>query len=148
MKRNPKHKLYDDAFVLFVEYGMTCKAISESMPIAENTLSRWRIANKWDKHREDVLARPDKIRDILLTELKSVAEGNKPKIDTDALSKISKTLQYFDGKLSLPVCIAVLKDCDNFIVQVEPGEIQKVMELHKAYLYNKAQNESLKTELK
>lgn len=148
MRSKPKHKLYDDVYTLFVDYGMTCIAIADMLPISERTLSKWRIAMNWDKDREVTLARPDKIREILMTELKSVAEGNKPKIDTDALSKISKTLQYFDGKLSLPICVAVLKECDWFVVRIAPDKAMEITELHKAYLYDKAQDESLKVEMK
>lgn len=143
-KKKPRHRLYDDTYSMFVEYGMTCTAISEMTNISEATLSKWRNEMSWDRMREETLARPDKIREILLKELKSVAEGNKAKIDTDALSKINKTLQYFDGKLSLPVIVAALKECDNFIVAIDPQKALEISEWHKSFILERAKMESLK----
>lgn len=143
-KKKPRHKLYDDAFSMFVEYGMNCSTISEMTGITEPTLSKWRNDMNWDRMREETLARPDKIREILLKELKSIAEGNKAKIDTDALSKISKTLQYFDGKLSLPIIVAAMMECDNFIVTIDPQMALTISEWHKKFIHERAKTESLK----
>jgi hypothetical protein len=143
-KKKPRHKLYDDAYEMFVEYGMSCTAISEAINITEATLSKWRNDMLWERKREETLARPDKIREILMKELKSVAEGNKPKIDTDALSKINKTLQYFDGKLSLPIIVAAMKECDNFIVAIDPQKALEISEWHKSFILERAKTESLK----
>lgn len=143
-KKKPRHRLYDDAYIMFVEYGMTCTAIAEAINLTEATLSKWRNDMDWDRKREDTLARPDKIKEILMQELRSVAEGKPAKIDTDALSKINKTLQYFDGKLSLPIIVAAMKECDNFIMTVDPQKALEISEWHKAFIYERAKIESLK----
>lgn len=144
MKTKPKHKLYADACALFVEQGLTCTAIAELLTISENTLSKWRTGMDWDTERANALSRPDKIKEILLKELTSVAEGNKARIDTDALSKISKTLQYFDGKVSLPIIVSVFKEFDNFVVDVDPHLALKFTEYHKAFINHRAQIDSAK----
>lgn len=143
-KKKPRHPLYNDACAMFTEHGMTCAAIADNTGLTEATLSKWRKDMDWDKLREEILVRPDRIRDILMKELKSVAEGNKASIDTDALSKINKTLQYFDGKLSLPIIVAALKECDNFIMTVDPKKALEICEYHKAFILYRAKMESLK----
>jgi hypothetical protein len=143
-KKKPRHRLYDDAYTMFVEYGMTAAAIAESTGLTEATLSKWRNSMGWDRDREETLARPDKIREVLMKELKSIAEGEKPKIDTDALSKISKTLQYFDGRLSLPILVSALKECDNFILKYYPDKAVEIVGFHKEFLIDRAKQDSLK----
>lgn len=142
--QTPKHKLYSLAETLFTEQGMTCSAISQQLEISEQTLSKWRTSMGWDSRREEVLSSPDKIRSILREELKWVAEGGKPRIDTDALSKISKTLQYFDGKVALSVVISVFKEFDNWMVEVEPQTAIKFTEFHRRFISHRAKIDSLK----
>ena len=127
----PKHKLYTAAYNCFVEQGMTCAGISDMLGIREATLSEWRRGMKWDEK-------------LLLTEMQWIAEGNKARLDTDGLSKVAKSLQYFDGKVPLSVVISVLKEVDNFIAEVAPQEITRQTELHRMYIAHRAQVESLK----
>jgi hypothetical protein len=140
----PAHKLYDVAETLFVEKGMTCAAISEDLKIRETTLSGWRAKMQWDTARQQFLTTPGAIRKLLLAELEFVAGGNKSRIDTDSLSKIAKTLTYFDGKIALPVIVTVFKDYDNWIAETHPHEAIKEMGYHKEYLHHLAKLESYK----
>jgi DNA-binding Xre family transcriptional regulator len=144
MSKTPKHKLYPLSESLFVEQGLTCAEISEQTGITEATLSKWRTVMLWDTRREEVLSSPDKIRQILRDELKSVAEGNKSKIDTDALSKIAKTLQYFDGKVSLSVVVSVFKEFDNFMVGVDPAKAVEFTEYHRMFVNHRANQDAKK----
>ena len=57
-----------------------------------------------------------------------IAEGNKARLDTDGLSKVAKSLQYFDGKVPLSVVISVLKEVDNFVAEINPQEVVKITE--------------------
>ena len=144
MKR-PKHKLYDAAYTLFVEQGMTCAAIAETLSIKrEATLSEWRQAMKWDEDRRRFLSSPAEIRRLLLSEMEHVAGGGKPRIDTDALSKIGKALTYFDGKLSVTVIIAVLKEFDLFMAEVNPHKAVEFLEYHKQFIHHRAKLENMK----
>jgi transposase-like protein len=140
----PKHKLYDDAATLFIEQGLTCNAISEQLGITEATLSKWRGQMNWEARREDYLSSPGKIKELLQKELKSVAAGNKTLIDTDALSKIAKTLQYFDEKVSLPVIVSVFREFDNFMVEIDPVMAVTFTQYHKMFINRRAQTDSLK----
>lgn len=144
MKQTPRHKLYNVAETLFVDQGFACKAIAEQLELTEATLSKWRNQMEWDNKREAVLSSPEKIRKILLTELQSVTEGNKSKIDTDALSKISKALQYFDGKVTLSIIISVFKEFDNWMCEIDPQMAVKFTEYHRMFANYHAQMDSLR----
>ena len=143
-RKKPKHRLYDTAETLFVEKGMTCAAIAEELPISEVSLSKWRTQMGWDDERQKYLSTPGAIRKLLLAELEHVAGGGKPRIDTDALSKINKALTYFDGKIALPVVITVFKDYDQYNGELYPHEVAREMQKHKDYLHHLAKLESLK----
>nr|DAS26067.1 MAG TPA: Protein of unknown function (DUF1804) [Caudoviricetes sp.] len=140
----PKHKLYTAAYNCFVEQGMTCAGIAELLGIREATLSEWRRGMKWDEKRKASLAAPGKIRELLLDEMQWIAEGNKARLDTDGLSKVAKSLQYFDGKVPLSVVISVLKEVDNFVAEINPQEVVKITEYHRMFIQHRAQVDSLK----
>lgn len=144
MKKTPKHKLYSDAETMFTEHGSTCTEISETLGITEATLSKWRNQMRWDTMREEILSSPDKIRKILREELQWIAQGKKSRVDTDALSKVSKTLQYFDGKVALSVVIAVLKELDNYMAEIDPAKAVEFTEYHKIFIGHRAKLDSLK----
>lgn len=141
----PKHKLYNLAEDMFVEQGFTCQAIADQLGLTEKTLSKWRNQMNWDTLRDETLASPEKIRKILRQELKNVAEGNPTKIDTDALSKIAKTLQYYDGRVALSVIISVFKEFDTWMVEIDPRMAVKFLEYHKKFLHHRARMDSLKS---
>jgi len=143
IKRYPKHKNYIDAESLFVEAGLTCIAISDILNVSETTLSKWRNKYEWDKSREELLASPGKIREILLRELRSIADGNKPTINADSLSKIQKVFLSFEKQAtSIPVTISVFKAFDNWMAEIEPETAVKFTEFHKKYLHHLAQSQS------
>lgn len=144
MATQPKHKLYSVAESLFVEQGLTCSAISMQLGITEASLSKWRKQMDWDAKRDRIISTPAKIRELLLEEMKSVSEGNKAKIDADALSKINKALTYLDGKVSLSVVISVFMEFDNWMAEVDPKKAAEFTEFHKLFIAWRAEQDSLK----
>ena len=98
----------------------------------------------WDAKRDRVISTPAKIRELLLEEMKSVSEGNKAKIDADALSKINKALTYLDGKVSLSVVISVFMEFDNWMAEVDPKKAAEFTEFHKLFIAWRAEQDSLK----
>ncbi len=136
MKRIPKHKLYQDAEHMFVESGYNCVAIAEILTISEITLSKWRNDQGWDRKREEVLASPYKIRELLMRELASIAEGNKAKINADSLSKIQRVFLSFEkSSTSIPVILSVFKGFDNWMADNDPQTAVLFTEWHKKYLH-------------
>lgn len=97
---------------------------------------------KWGEKRKSALSAPSKIRELLLDEMQSISAGNKARIDTDGLSKVAKALQYFDGRISLPVVIAVLKEVDNYIAELNPQEAVKIVEYHRLFVQRRAEVDS------
>ncbi|MDP2060374.1 MAG: transposase, partial [Flavobacteriaceae bacterium] len=79
---------------MIVHEGMSAKAVSEALDVSAQSISKWRKATttekSWDDKRAEVLAAPHKIRELLMRELKVIAEGGTSVIDADALSKINK----------------------------------------------------------
>lgn len=98
----------------------------------------------WDAKRDRMISTPIKIRELLLEEMKSVSEGNKAKIDADALSKINKALTYLDGKVSLSVVISVFMEFDNWMAEVDPPKAIDFTEYHKLFIAYRAEQDSLK----
>ncbi|ASZ11088.1 hypothetical protein KTO58_19800 [Chitinophaga pendula] len=144
MTKKPKHKLYDTAEYMFIEEMDSCKAISETIDIPERTLSVWRGKMEWDKRREENLAAPHKIRSILLKELSSIAAGNKPKVDTNALSQVSKVITTMDGTVMLNVVISVFKEFDNWMRMQDHQTAISFLEWHKKFILHRAKIESNK----
>lgn len=144
MAIQPKHKLYSVAESLFVDQGLTCSAISMQLGITEASLSKWRKQMDWDAKRDRLISTPAKIRELLLEEMKSVSEGNKAKIDADALSKINKALSYLDGKVSLSVVVSVFMEFDNWMAEVDPKKAAEFTQYHKLFIDYRAEQDSLK----
>lgn len=127
---------------LFINEGMTAKAIAEELDVTEKTLSSWRKGRPgekdWDTRRAEVLSAPHRIKEILLKELEAVANGEAPKIKTDALAKISKVMEALSGKSSVQVVITVFKEFDNWMAEQDPEMAIKFTEWHKQFLHYKA----------
>lgn len=140
----PKHKLYSTAETLFIEQGMTCVAISETLGIQECTLSNWRKGMMWDEKRRQTLSTPDAIRRLLLDELERISKGEKTTIDTDGLSKVAKAIQYFEGRTALAVVISVLKEVDYYIAEIAPHKVAEITKYHQLFIARRAELDSLK----
>lgn len=135
-------KLRGFAERMFIEDGMTAKAIAEILDKPEQTIGRWRKGRKgekdWDIRRAEVLSAPHKIKEILTKELKSIAEGNKAAIDADALSKVGKVLVGITGKVSAQVVLSVFKEFDNWMAEQDPETAILFLDFHKQFLIYKA----------
>lgn len=126
---------------MFVEDGMTAKAIAEQLDVSEQTLSKWRKGKEgeksWDDKRAEMLASPHKIKEILLKELILVAGGEKSKIDADALAKINKVIESLSDKISVQVVFSVFKEFDNWMADQDPKTAVQFTEWHKQFLLYK-----------
>lgn len=126
---------------MFVEDGMTAKAISEQLNVSEQTLSKWRKDGRWDDRRAEMLAAPHKLRELLMKELKTVAEGGDSKIDADALSKINKVIEGLSDKVSVQLVFSVFKEFDNWMADQDPKTAVLFTEWHKQFLLYKMNQE-------
>ena len=126
---------------MYVEDGMTAKAISEQLDVSEQTLSKWKKDGRWDDKRAEMLASPHKIREILIRELKVVAEGGSSIIDADALSKINKVIEGLSGSTSVQIVFSVFKEFDNWMADQDPKTAVLFTEYHKQFILYKINQE-------
>lgn len=130
---------------MFVEDGMTAKAIAEMIDVSEVTLSKWRKGKEgeksWDDKRAEMLASPHKIREILLKELILVSEGKVSKVDADALAKINKVIESLSDKISAQVVFSVFREFDNWMADQDPKTAVLFTEWHKQFLLYKINQE-------
>jgi hypothetical protein len=122
---------------LFVEEGLTAKAIAEHIDISEQSISKWRNDGKWDDSRAELLASPHKIREILMKELMKVSGGEKSLIDADALAKINKVIETLSDKISVQVVFSVFKEFDNWMADQDAKLAVDFTEWHKQFLLYK-----------
>lgn len=130
---------------MFVEDGMTAKAIAEQLEVSEQTLSKWRKGKEgeksWDDKRAEMLASPHKIREILIRELMIVAGGEKSMVDADALAKINKVIETLSDKISAQVVFSVFKEFDNWMADQDPKTAILFTEYHKQFILYKINQE-------
>lgn len=126
-----KRKLAKEYFVFNM---MNAKDIADLLSITEKTAGKWRKDDDWDKERDEVLANPNEIRRILLAEMKRIASGEKPRIDSDALSKVSKGIQAVSDKLSPQVVVAVIQWLDNFLAENNPQLAVDSLPAHRDFI--------------
>lgn len=128
---------------MFVEEGMTAKAIAATLDISEQTLSKWRKGyeidgeKSWDDRRAEFVTSPHKIREVLMRELKTVAEGGASTIDADSLAKINKVLETVSDKINPQVIFSVFKEFDNWMADQEPQTAVLFTNWHKQFLLYK-----------
>jgi uncharacterized protein YjcR len=126
---------------MFVEDGMTAKAISELLDVSQVTLSKWRNDFEWEKKRSEMLAAPHKLREILMRELKTIAEGGTSLVDADALAKVNKVIESVSDRISVQIIFSVFKEFDNWMADQDPKTAVLFTEYHKQFLLYKINQE-------
>ena len=130
---------------MFVEDGMTAKAIAEQLDVSEQTLSKWRKGKEgeksWDDKRAQMLASPHKIKEILFKELMLVAGGEKSAVDADALAKINKVIETLSESTSVQIVFSVFKEFDNWMADQDPKTAVLFTEYHKQFILFKINQE-------
>lgn len=130
---------------MFVEDGMTAKAIAEQLDVSEQTLSKWRKGKdgekSWDDKRAQMLASPHKIKEILFKELMLVAGGEKSAVDADALAKINKVIETLSDSTSVQIVFSVFKEFDNWMADQDPKTAVLFTEYHKQFILFKINQE-------
>lgn len=133
-RRKRKQEQMLNAEIMFVNYQMTAKAIAETLDITEKTIGEWRKQGNWDAKRDEFFASPLKIRQLLLTEMKRLAEGEEASIDADSLSKIVKAFEATSDKISPPVVVAVIQMLDNWLAEYDPELAVKCLVPHRSFI--------------
>ncbi|MGV4332508.1 hypothetical protein [Ornithobacterium rhinotracheale] len=131
---------------LFVETGLSAKALAETYPVTEQTISKWRndtsIDGKtWDEKRKEFITAPANIRQVLMDELKNVAEGSKARIDVKSLAAINRVIQNFSNRVNSQIVYSVFKEFDNWMADQDPELALQFVQYHKMFLIYKAERE-------
>ena len=122
---------------LFISNGHTLKAIAEQTNVSEVTIGKWKKADKWAEERAAILASPRKLKAMLMVELEKISKGEDSNIDADALSKVSKVIRELDGKISIELIHAVLKELDTWLSEEDPQHAVLCLKYHKKFLIHK-----------
>ena len=130
---------------MFVEEGMTAKAIAESVDVTEQTIGRWRKGIQgdisWDEKRKRYLSAPNNIKKVLMTELSDLAEGKQSKLDVKAITEVRKAMELLSDSISAHVVMAVFKEFDSWMAVQDPEIAISFLDWHKMFLLYKAQQE-------
>lgn len=115
----------------------TQKEVSELYKVSENTISNWVKKYDWEQKRLDFHASPTKIKQLLQQELLKIANGEKPTLPADSISKLMATLDRLNKQADPIVVHSVLKDLDLFISQDDPVFAAKCTSYHKQFLQHR-----------
>lgn len=130
---------------MFVEDGLTAKAIAEAVGVTEQTIGRWRKGIQgdvsWDDKRKRFLSAPNNIKKVLMTELSDLAEGKESKLDVKAITEVRKAMEFLSDSISAHVVMAVLKEFDSWMAGQDPEIAISFLEWHKLFLLHKVQQE-------
>lgn len=145
-KRVHKGALMELAKRMFVEEGMTAKAIANSIDVTPQTVGRWRKgigknALSWDEERKQFLATPYNIKKLLSKELTAMVAGNEATLDIKGINDVIKALKSVSENTSVQVVFTVFKEFDNWMSEQEPETAISFLEWHKLFLLHKAQQE-------
>lgn len=74
---------------MFVEDGMTAKAIANALDVSEQTIGRWRKGIQgdisWDDKKTQFLSAPNNIKKVLMNELTHLSKGGDATLDVKAI---------------------------------------------------------------
>jgi len=132
----PKEKVKEReaALNMFVEMFWDAKQIAEALNVSENTISKWRDKYEWDKRREDTINNPIKMKRLVAKQMILIANGEKPTIDADALSKLFKVYEGISDRINPGIVAAVLKLKDEFMAKEAPKLALELLEWNKKFL--------------
>lgn len=131
---------------MFVEEGMTAKAIAATIDVTEQTVGRWRKGIQgdisWDDKRAQYLSAPHNIKKVLMNELTHLSKGGDATIDVKAIADVTKVISTLSDKANVQIVFTVFKEFDNWMTEQDPDVAIQFLEWHKLFLLHKAQTES------
>ena len=145
-KRTNNSVLMSLAQRMFVEEGMTAKAIANAIGITEQTIGKWRKgvgANPidWDTLRQQHLSAPHNIKKALSRELTDLVAGKEPTLEMAPILAAIKALQAVSDDISVETVYSVFKEFDSWMSQQDPEMAIQFLEWHKLFLLHKAQQQ-------
>lgn len=131
---------------MYVEEGMTAKAIADAVGVTEQTIGRWKrgvgkLSRNWDEMRTDFLAAPGNIKKVLMAELTKLSNGEESTLDLKAIKDCVGVIESLTDTVSVQVVMTVFREFDNWMSSQDPDAAVSFLEWHKLFLLHKAQNE-------
>lgn len=128
---------------MFVEDGLTAKEIAERLGKSENTIGKWRKAGNWEDKKDQFSATPYLLKKLILEDVNRVANGEKPKINPDDLSKLTRALERVDKKLSVQLVFSILKEIDQWCASQDmpTKDLELLLGYHKKFLTYRIEQE-------
>ncbi|MEQ8581216.1 MAG: hypothetical protein RIC30_09415 [Marinoscillum sp.] len=126
----------------YINEGKSGKWIAEYLEVTEATVSRWKKGRpgekEWDTRKAEHLSAPHKIKELVLKAMLEVAEGEKPSIDTNALSQMAASLQKIDKQIGVQIIISVIMELDKFVATEAPEYALLYAKIHQKFIHMKA----------
>lgn len=120
-REHPNKKM---AYLLYVEQGLDAKQVSELTGISTNTLSKYNLADGWDKQRSARRLGPDKLIQRYYEQsnrlMDFIDSENRPAntSELDALAKLASSIQKLDKRTDASVVMSVLMGFNKWLLLV------------------------------
>ena len=138
----------DLARQLFIYDDMPQKEIATYIATSENTISKWKQEEKWEDIKSaKSVTKEEIIRNYyhLILESQKIIKDDKrmpTASEVDAQHKMASSIEKLSGnKIVLPQIIAVFKEYDKWLVQIDPELAKRNSEFQKKFIQMKATSE-------
>ncbi len=123
---------------LYINKGYSLEQIIKDWDVSAVTLSKWKkgrpTEKTWDERKVFNELTPSRLKEVLLEEALSIAQGNPSKFKADALSKIMSAVDRIDKRINTRIVISVFKDFDNWMVDQDPKQAVEFTKWHKLFI--------------
>jgi transposase len=130
---------------MYVEEGMTAKAIAEALDTTPQTIGRWKQGiqggRDWDELRTEFLSAPNNVKKVLMDELTKLSKGHESTLDIKAIKECVLLIGTLSEKVSAQMVMTVFREFDTWVATQDPEIAISFLEWHKTFLLYKAQQE-------
>jgi transposase len=123
---------------LYINKGYSLTQIAEEWDISQQTLTAWKKGKpgekSWDERKAFTELTPVRLKEVLLEEALSIANGNDPKFKADSIAKLMSAVDRIDKAVNIRVVISVFMDFDKWMVDVDPVKANEFTKFHKMFI--------------
>lgn len=130
---------------LYVRNGLQQGEIAKLCQVSAKTISKWKIAEAWDKQRAAIVTTKEQQLARLYTMLNAIttAVGARPEAEqvpsakeADSINKLASAIQKLEGEAGLSVKVSAYMDLLNFIRTKDLKAAQQFSDLADQYIHN------------
>jgi len=123
---------------LYINKGYSLKQIAADWDVSEQSLIKWKKGRtgekNWDERKIFNELTPVKLREVLLSEALSIAQGKDPSLKADALSKVMAAIDKLDSTVNPRVISSVFISFNNWLVDIDPVKANEFTKFEKMFL--------------